>query len=333
MSDTPTVIADLIDPEVLADMVSAKVENRVMALPYAKLDTTLQGRPGTTITVPRYGYTFGEAVEVAEGEEIPLRTLETDTVDYTIKKIGIGGRITDEAILSGYGDPMGQVVHQMALSITNKLDADVIDELYSATTAYAANAILSYNSVVNAIDLFNEEINTQKVMFVHPKQVTQLRKDTNFISADKYQHGVMINGEIGMICNTRIVPSRKVKLITYVKDNSATGEGVVTITADNLAEYQAKVDPSTTLAATNKVKPLGNGEYYINPIIKLTHDAETEDDFPALTMFIKRDTNVETDRISRRRVTEITGDKIYVVALTDDSKVVLAKCLKAAAQG
>lgn len=327
MADTATMIADLIDPQVLADMVSAKVENRVMALPYAKLDNTLQGRPGTTITVPRYGYTFGEAVEVAEGEDIPLRTLETDTVQYSIKKIGIGGRITDEAILSGYGDPMGQVVHQMAISISNKLDADTIKELYTATTAYVAGKALSYDALVNAIDLFNEEINTQKVMFIHPKQVTKLRLDPNFLSADKYQSGVMVNGEIGMICNTRVVPSRKVRLVTHAVDAS-TGTA---ITSENIEEFQAKVDPSVTLEIGNKVKELAaNAKYYVNPIIKLTIDSETEDEFPALTMFVKRDTNVETERKSRSRQTEITGDKVYVVALTDDSKVVLAKCLEKA---
>ena len=324
MADIATMLKDLINPQVLADMVSAKVENRVMALPYAKIDTTLQGRAGDTITVPRYGYTFGEAVEVAEGEDIPLRTLDTSTVQHTIKKIGIGGTITDEAILSGYGDPMGQIVHQMAIAISNKLDADTIDEVYTATTSYVAGKALCYDAVVNAIDLFNEEINTEKVMFVNPKQITQLRLDENFISADKYQSGVMLNGEIGRICNSRIVPSRKVRLVSYVVDPS----GSITIDAENIEEYQAKVDPSVTLKVGNKVKELAAAaQYYVNPIIKLTHDSETEDDFPALTMYVKRDTNVETERIARSRKTEITGDKMYVVVLSDDSKVVLAKCL------
>ena len=39
-------------------------------------------------------------------------------------------------------------------------------------------------------------------------------------------------------------------------------------------------------------------------------------------------TNVEKERIARNRTTEITGDKMYVVALTNEEKVVIAKCLK-----
>lgn len=331
MPNNLTVIADLIDPEVLADMISAKVEARVMALPYARFDDTLEGRPGDTITIPRYGYSFGDAVEVAEGADIPLRALETDTVQYQIKKVGIGGAITDEALLSGYGDPMGEMVKQIAMAVTNKLDGDTIEELYSATTTLNAQAIIGYEPIVNAIDLFEEEINAPKVIFVHPKQVTQLRKDENFISADKYKEGVTINGEIGTICNAKVIPSRKVVEVTYEKDNAASGSNVVTISAANLEEYQAKVDPAVKLAAGDKVKPAT--AYYLNPIIRLAYDPETEDATPALTFFIKRNMNVETERLARSRKTEVTADEIYVVALTNENQVVRLRCLKQAAQG
>ena len=53
--------------------------------------------------------------------------------------------------------------------------------------------------------------------------------------------------------------------------------------------------------------------------------AETEDETSAQTYFLKRDTNVETERKSRARLTEVTVDRVYTVALTNDTKVVLAK--------
>ena len=40
---------------------------------------------------------------------------------------------------------------------------------------------------------------SDKVLFIHPKQVTQLRKNPDFLSADKYTPGVSLTGEIGMI--------------------------------------------------------------------------------------------------------------------------------------
>lgn len=274
-----TKLAQLINPEVMADMVSAKVDKKVRVIPYAKVDTTLQGQAGDTISVPKYAY-IGEAVDVAEGEDIPVRQMAVSSKQYQIKKAAIGGILTDEAVLSGYGNPVGELTNQMALSIGGKTDTDGYEELITAPTAYTASGVISYNEVVNAIDLFEEETNTEKVMFVHPKQATQLRLDPNFISKDKYGNQVMVDGEIGMIANARIVSSKKVK----VTDGA-----------------------------------------YLNPIVKLEEDTETEDASPALTIFLKRDTNVETDRIARNRSTEITGDKMYVVALTNETKVIVAK--------
>ena len=279
MADLVTKLENLINPQVMAQMISAKVEQKLRVLPYAKVDNTLKGQAGDTITIPRYAY-IGDAVDVAEGEAIPTRQLQVSSVQHTIKKVGIGGILTDEAMLSGYGNPVGQLNSQRALAITAKTDNDALEELYKATTAYTAKGAISYAEVVNAIDLFEEEINSDKVMFVHPKQVTQLRLDADFIAKDKYGNQVMLDGEIGMIANARIVPSKKVKLV--------------------------------------------DGKY-LNPIIKLENDNETEDASPALTIFVKRDTNVEKERVSKQRLTEVTGDKMYVVALTDETKVVIAK--------
>lgn len=274
-----TKLAQLINPEVMADMVSAKADKKVRVLPYAKVDTTLQGQAGDTISIPKYGY-IGEAVEVAEGEDIPVRQMSVSSEQHTIKKAGIGGVLTDEAVLSGYGNPVGELTNQMATSIAGKCDTDAYEELVKAPTIYTATGVLSYNEVVNAIDKFEEETNTEKAMFIHPKQVTQLRLDPNFIDKSKYGNEVMLDGEIGMIANARIVASKKVRV---------------------------------------------DGGAYLNPIVKLEEDTETEDASPALTIFLKRDTNVETDRIARNRTTEITGDKMYVVALTNETKVIVAK--------
>lgn len=280
----PTKLENLINPQVMADMISAKAEQKVKVMPYAKVDSTLQGRAGDTITIPKFTY-IGDAVEVAEGEDIPTRQLGVTSAQYTIKKIGIGGTLTDEAVLSGHGNPVGELTNQMAKAIVSKCDFDAIDELYKATTTYVSEDVVSYETVVNAVDLFEEEINSSKVMFVHPKQMTQIRLDSNFLSADKYGNTIAVKGEVGMIANTKVVVSKKVKL-----DET--------------------------------------GAYYLNPIVKLNEDGETEDESPAITVFLKRDTNVERERIARNRTTEITGDKMYVVALTNEEKVVIAKCLK-----
>ena len=278
-----TSLSNMINPEVMSEMISAKVSKRVAVMPFAKVDTTLQGQAGNTITIPVFGY-IGDARDVSEGMGIGASELSTTDKQFTVKKIGQGVDITDEAILSGYGDPVGEANRQLANALAQKVDQDAIDALYGASLQYngIANKI-SYAGIVDAIDVFEEEYNTEKIIFVHPKQVSQLRKDADFTSADKYVNGnyVAVNGEIGKIANARVVVSKRVK-----EDDTHAG--------------------------------------YVNPIVKINFDAETEEATPALTIFLKRNVMVETDRDIDTQINRIRATENYVVALTDESKVVKA---------
>ena len=132
-----TKIEDLINPEVLAPMISAKIEKKIIVSKIAKVDNTLVGQPGNEVTVPQYKY-IGDAEDVAEGVAMGTAKLETGSTSFKIKKAGKGVSITDEAILSGYGDPVGESEKQLATSIANKIDNDVITVLtkvYNESTA------------------------------------------------------------------------------------------------------------------------------------------------------------------------------------------------------
>lgn len=290
-----TRIEDMIVPEVMADMISAKVEAKVIISKIAKVDTTLQGQPGNEVTVPQYKY-IGDAEDVAEGVAMGTAKLETGSTSFTIKKAGKGVSITDEAILSGYGDPVGEANKQLATAIANKIDNDVVEVVnkeYAEGEAEDGVKLIfdgsakqiGYAGIIDAEDLFDEEVSSDKIIYVHPKQMTQLRKDSDFLSADKYDGKVMVSGEVGKIGTCRVVRSRKVKL-----DET--------------------------------------GAYYLNPIVKLTNDAETEEDAPAVTIYLKRDTQVERERKADSGITNIFTNKHYGVALTNTTKVVLAKFKK-----
>ena len=284
-----TKIENLINPEVLAPMISAKIEKKIVVSKIAKVDNTLVGQPGSEVTVPQYKY-IGDAEDIAEGVAMGTAKLETGSTKFTIKKAGKGVSITDEAILSGYGDPVGESEKQLSTAIANKIDNDVVDVLVGEgvqLTSGDGTAKISYAGVVDAEDLFDEEVSSDKILYVHPKQMTQLRKDPDFISADKYGVGtnVMTKGEVGQIGTCRVVRSKKVPL-----DSTSA--------------------------------------FYLCPMVKLTNDAETEEDAPAVTIYLKRDTQVERERKADAGVTNLFTNKHYGVALTNTSKVVLCKFKK-----
>lgn len=278
------MMANMINPEVMGDMIGAKIEALLKVTKYAKVDTTLQGVAGDTKTVPSWNY-IGDAVDVAEGAEVDLTAMTAGTKTFTIKKAMKAVGITQEAVNSGLGNPIGQAETQLAKSIAGKVDADVLEALLTATaTSGTGTEAISYNGIVDAVGVFNEEDITEKVLFVNPAQVTTLRKDANFISADKYNYNVVATGEIGMIAGVHIVPSRKI---------------------------------------------VADGDVFTCPLVKLEASSPeteyTEDELPAVTIFLKKDIQTDAEWKPRTQTHEITTAKYYGVALTNAAKVVLAK--------
>lgn len=323
MNENLTKLEHLIDPEVMAPMISAKLGASIVATPFAKIDDTLQGQSGSTITVPKYEY-IGDAEDVAEGVEQGESILSATSKEYKVKKAVKDVILTDEAVLSGYGNPVGEANNQLGMAIANKVDNDVVNELLSAQLVKKSAKAISYDGIADAIDLFNEEENVEKAMLISPHQNTTLRKDPNFISKEKYGNEVMMKGEIGMILNTRIVPSRKITLTdAYTKVTDPKVANIATYYEKNGNVYTLTTD--TTLNSEKTYYTKDSKKIYRCPIIKLNPETQTDDDTSAVTIFMKRGVNVEKDRKVKGKKTLISVDEHYVAALTDESKVVVAE--------
>ena len=208
---TQTKIAQLVNPEVLADMVSAKLPKMIKFTPLAYVERELVGQPGNTVTVAKWVYS-GDAKDITEGEAIVPDQLTTDKSTMTIKKAGKGVEVTDEALLSGYGDPLGQAAQQISLAIANKVDNDLVVEAKKATQ-YVDDAPTTGAALDKALAVFEDEEDARYVALVNPKDAIALRADTvkEWVRGSEIGANIVVSGTFGETHGVQIVRSKKVE--------------------------------------------------------------------------------------------------------------------------
>ena len=208
---TQTKIAQMVNPEVLADMVSAKLPKMIKFTPLAYVERELVGQPGNTVTVAKWVYS-GDAKDITEGEAIVPDQLTTDKSTMTIKKAGKGVEVTDEALLSGYGDPLGQAAHQISLAIANKVDNDLVVEAKKATQ-YVDDAPTTGAALDKALAVFEDEEDARYVALVNPKDAIALRADTvkEWVRGSEIGANIVVSGTFGETHGVQIVRSKKVE--------------------------------------------------------------------------------------------------------------------------
>lgn len=207
---TGTYLSDLFNPQVIGDLINAELTNKMVFAPITRVDYTLAGRPGNAVTLPKYAY-IGDAVVVPEGTDIPLTKLTETTTSVTIKKYGKGVQLTDEAVLSGYGDPIGEAARQIALSIDSAFDNDIYALLnaITGTMAYTGGSTFSADDVNNALVKFGEKIDGTKYLYVNPADYAILRKSSAWVPASEIAARITVSGVVGEIYGCEVIVSNK----------------------------------------------------------------------------------------------------------------------------
>ena len=245
-----TKIANMINPEVMADVVRDKLTDLIKFTPLAKIDTTLQGRAGDTVTLPKFAY-IGDAADVAEGEAIPMALLTTSTSKVKVKKAGKGIKITDEAVLSGYGDPVGEGTNQLSLSIAAKVDNDCLAALSgiksNMTVDVSAKDTIGSHVIADGLVKFGEDLEGEKVLLIAPAQLAQIRKDPDYLKPSEMTQKAIMGGVIGEVWGCQICVSNKIKASGSKYTNYIVKPGALAIYLKRGVEVETARDISLKL--------------------------------------------------------------------------------------
>lgn len=201
---------DLIIPEVVSDIIEQFLGGRLSLLPVTETDSSLEGVPGDTLKFPCFRY-IGKAEQVDENGKVATGLLSADTVQAKVKKYAKAVCITDEARLSGFGDPIGEAARQLAYSIDHAID----EELYSLLDnipmdrKFAADSLTS-DSIADALSLFGEELEGKKLLFTDAKGFASLRKDPSYIRASDLGQRIICSGVVGEIWGCQIIISNRI---------------------------------------------------------------------------------------------------------------------------
>lgn len=244
MATGKTTSAQMIVPDVWADMVQGKFKGNLVIGSLAIEDNTLEGKPGDSVNFPKWK-ALGDAEDLAEGTPMTTEQLGTDPgATATVKEAGKAVEITDRARLVAFGDPYSETQRQLGLLIARKVDKDLTAaaEAAGVITVDASTKALSWDVMVSGIERFGDEWDPEGMagLVIHSIQRAALLRDPLFISADKLgANAVIPRGVIGQIGGVNI----------YVSDR-------VTVTPGATPTYNALLIRRGALGLLYKRRPL-----------------------------------------------------------------------------
>ena len=262
---------------------------------------------------------LGDATAVNEGADIPIAKLTQGTKKVKVAKIGRAVEFTDEAMLSGYDNDIAQeAADQVVVATNSKLEADLINAAASSavlSTSIAYNAENPANGVADALTLFGEDLDGDKVIVVTPEFYARLRKSSSWVPNTEIGANMLVRGVVGMVHGCQVIVSNRVKSVSYASyaltTDVALDDSKTYYALSGLNEYEAVAEPNVA----------DIGEYYEKSTVSNAAIALILKP-GALAIAMKRDTLVEFDRDIIAETNYIKASKIFAPYVYDTSKLI-----------
>lgn len=201
-----TKASNLVDPEVMALAIAGKMGKAIKFAPYADIDSSLQGQPGSTITRPKYGY-IGAAADLVEGVAMDTTAMSMTTTEVTVKETGKAVEITEKAIITNVGGTVSEAENQLGLSMADKVDIDYVAALDTALQTVAGSPTTTAN-ILAGIDVFDTESDINLVLFINPKDYTKLVQNLVTVGGS-VQERAITTGQVSELLGLKAIERTK----------------------------------------------------------------------------------------------------------------------------
>lgn len=174
-----TKSTDLVKGTIFAEGVAAKLVDKLALDPIVQVDNLPSGAKGDEINLPKYAY-IGDAIKMIEGTPLVPSLLSQSAAPVPINQYGKAVELTDRAVNSGIGDPVGEAEDQVVLAINSKMQDDKFAALDSATATETV-AGLDNAGIATIVAKFGEDQEGVTYLFVNPADwASALSVDINF---------------------------------------------------------------------------------------------------------------------------------------------------------
>lgn len=185
-----TKTTNLINTVAFADAVSAKLTDGIKLLPLAYVEN-FEGQPAGKISVPEFQY-IGDADLMVEGTPLDPALLTQKSVDVDVVQAGKAVEITDKAVKSAYGDPIGESESQVVKAIASKVEKEMFGVFAKSTLNYSGKTAEGLNTAAyfGAMELFGEDQDEVHYILANPDQTGTIKTNKDF------KDGKLVDAEV-----------------------------------------------------------------------------------------------------------------------------------------
>lgn len=220
-----TINTNVIVPEVYAQLVREKIAGKAKVAQFAKVLGDLQGKPGETLTMPKWGY-VGDAKDWAIDTPMESTQMTQTSTTATIKAIAAPAvKIADYDNEVELGNAVNEAAGQQAVSIARKQDTDAITECLTSPLKkqLAAKNKVTQEEMIEILGLYGDDRDSTDfdAIVIHSLFAPSFYTMDMFVSREKTMttdgNGIAVNGVIGYFLDIPVILSDRLYDTTNVE--------------------------------------------------------------------------------------------------------------------